>query len=136
MRTNILIILSVVVGLTITALSFDVEAKKKNDEHTYQESGQPLYFDPDKMKGKGIDDSAPYSDPWYGKEGTYKGGHGSQPGPKGQTEEPTDVKIIEGPKYEVRKKGVRNQEVQKEYETYKDKAEGSAEPEKSHNRWD
>jgi len=32
--------------------------------------------------------------------------------------------------------GVRNQEVQKEYETYKDKAEGSAEPEKSHNRWD
>ena len=78
------------------------------------------------MKGKGIDDSAPYSDPWYGKEEKYKGGHGSQPGPKGQTEGSTDVKIIEGPRYEV----------PKTYEEYKGKAEGKTEPKKSHNRWD
>ena len=133
MKSKFLIILGVLtIGLMIVALSFDGEAKEKKqgDEHTYQESGQPLYFDPDKMKGKGIDDSAPYSDPWYRKEGTYKGGHGSQPGPAGQTEEPTDVKIIEGPKYEVREK----------YDDYKGKAEGKtegqAEEEKSHNRWD
>lgn len=104
MKPKFIIILGVLtIGLTIMALSFDAEAKKKQsqgDEHTYQESGRPLYFDPDKMEGKGVDDSAPYSDPWYGKEQKYEGGHGSQPGPAGQTEEPTEVKIIEGPKYE------------------------------------
>lgn len=130
MKSKFLIIVGIIIGLTVIALSFDAVAKE-GEEHTYQESGQPLYFDPNKTKGKGVDDTAPYSDPWYGKEGTYKGGHGSQPGPAGQTEDPTDVKIIEGPKYEVPKK----------YEEYKGKAETPAEPtqtedSKSHNRWD
>lgn len=129
MHTKLLILSAVLIGFIITALSFDADAKAKTkgqgEEHTYQESGRPLYFDPNKTKGKGVDDSAPYSDPWYGKEGTYKGGHGSQPGPAGQTEEPTEVKIIEGPKYEVRKK----------YDEYKGEAEGQTEEEKSHNRW-
>jgi hypothetical protein len=129
MKLKSLIILSILIAFAITAISLNVQAKKttQDEESTYQESGEPLYFDPNKTKGKGVDDTAPYSDPWYGKESTYKGGHGSQPGPAGQTEEPTEVKIIEGPKYEVPKK----------YEEYKEGAEGETETktETQHNRW-
>lgn len=132
MHTKLLIVLAVLIGFIVTVISLDANAKKaEGEEHTYQESGQPLYFDPNKTQGKGVDDTAPYSDPWYGKENTYKGGYGSQPGPAGQTEDPTEVKIIEGPKYEVKKK----------YDEQKGKAETPVEPtqseeSKSHNRWD
>lgn len=103
MKIKFLMISTIFVVFLALALPLDSEAgarkdaKTQGDEHTYQESGQPLYFDPERMQGKGVDDAAPYSDPWYGKEEEYKGGHGRQRGPAGQTEDPTDVKIIEGP---------------------------------------
>ena len=84
----------------IAAIS-DAGAQNKKSETTaseqqYQQPGQPLYFEPEKAKGKGIDDAAPYSDPWYGKEG-YKGGHGAHPGTPGDVTDEPQQKIIEGP---------------------------------------
>lgn len=75
----------------------DTSAQTAGEEQGYQQSGQPLYFDPEKAEGKGVDDAAPYSDPWYGKEEKYKGGHGSQPGTPGDVTDEPQKKVIEGP---------------------------------------
>ena len=100
----LLFVLFVLASFTLVATTCDAGASKqdtaqtqKGEEGQYQQSGQPLYFDPDKAKGTHVDDAAPYSDPWYGKEEKYKGGHGSQAGPKGKVDDSKDVKVIEGP---------------------------------------
>ena len=64
-------------------------------EGTYQESGKPLYFDPEQMKGKGVDDAAPYSDPCYGKEEKCNMGVQGKQGPKEEIKD--QQKVIEGP---------------------------------------
>jgi hypothetical protein len=72
------------------------EQAQQSGESVEQKPGQPLYFDPEKARGKGVDDSAPYSDPRYGEETEAAGGGGYR-GPAGQTEDPGEVKVIEGP---------------------------------------
>ncbi len=103
-----------IIGITIAAVavaafiigtastSFAGASKKQSEqiqqsgETVEQKPGQPLYFDPEKARGKGIDDSAPYSDPRYGKEGEAAGG-GAYRGTPGKTEDTGEVQVIEGP---------------------------------------
>lgn len=73
-----------------------LQQQEEGSEKIEQEPGQPLYFNPEKSEGSRVDDSAPYSDPYYGKDREAAGG-GGQRGPAGVTEDESEVKHIEGP---------------------------------------
>jgi hypothetical protein len=99
-----LIVLMFTVGAVALLSSTATSGASKKDkeaaaaaaaEGTYQESGKPLYFDPETSKGKGTDDAAPYSDPCYGKEEKCNMGVQGKQGPKEEIKEAP--KVIEGP---------------------------------------
>lgn len=92
----------IVLAIATASTNFASASRKHNNqapqggEAVEQQGGEPLYFDPEKARGKGIDDSAPYSDPRYGEEVEAAGG-GTQRGAPGKTEDTGEVKVIEGP---------------------------------------
>jgi len=89
--------LFIVALITMATSTSTAGASNKKPPEQTQEQVEPgkLYFDPDKYGGH-ADDSAPYSDPYYGKD-REAGGGGGQRGPKGVTEDKGEVKRIEGP---------------------------------------
>ena len=98
-----MVILMFIVGAVALLSSTATSGASKKDqeaattapaEGTYQESGKPLYFDPETVKAK-ADDSAPYSDPCYGKEEKCNMGTQGKQGPKEEIKEAP--KVIEGP---------------------------------------